>query len=184
VPTLVFIIGPPAVGKMTVGQALARRTGFRLFHLHQVIDLVTEYFAFDSPAYLRLVPLFRTQIFEEAARSGLDLITTGSWQFEDPDHTAIFRRFVQPYVECGGRVCFVELLAPLEVRLARNLTENRRRHKKTDWSTDEALRRDAAAYRYDSGGALPLDLPLLRLETARLTAEATAERIREFYGLP
>ncbi len=27
-PTLVFIVGPPAVGKMTVGFALAGRTGF------------------------------------------------------------------------------------------------------------------------------------------------------------
>ncbi|MGH2600627.1 MAG: hypothetical protein ACRDJ9_14740, partial [Dehalococcoidia bacterium] len=120
-PTLLFIIGPPAVGKMTVGQALALRTGFRLFHLHQVIDLVTEYFAFGSTASLRLIPSFRTQIFEEAARSGLDLITTGSWQFDDPMHAEIFRQFVQPYVEHGGRVCFVELLAPLEVRLVRNL---------------------------------------------------------------
>jgi hypothetical protein len=31
-PTLVCIFGPPAVGKMTVGQELVVRTGFRLFH--------------------------------------------------------------------------------------------------------------------------------------------------------
>jgi adenylate kinase family enzyme len=38
-PTLVFIVGPPAVGKMTVGYELAQRTGLKLFHNHHTIDL-------------------------------------------------------------------------------------------------------------------------------------------------
>jgi len=29
---LVIIFGPPAVGKMTVGRALSRLTGLKLFH--------------------------------------------------------------------------------------------------------------------------------------------------------
>jgi shikimate kinase len=37
-PALIFIVGPPAVGKMTVGAELARRTGFQLFHNHHAID--------------------------------------------------------------------------------------------------------------------------------------------------
>lgn len=183
-PTLVFLIGPPAVGKMTVGQALARRTGFRLFHLHQVVDLITQYFAYGSPAYLALMPSFRAQLFEEGARSGLSLITTGAWPFDEPAQTATFWRYVRPYVEGGGRACFMELLAPLEVRLARNLTENRRRHKQTDWSTEAALREDSALHCYDSGGALPFGLPLLRIETEHVSAEATAARICGHYGLP
>ena len=183
-PTLVFIIRAPAVGKMTVGQALARRTGFRLFHVHQVIDLITEYFDYGTPAFQRLVPSIRAQVFEEAADTGLDLIATGSWQFDRPEHTDLFWRFVRPYVERCGRVCFVELLAPLSVRLERNLTENRRRNKKVDWSTEETLRRDAARHRYDSGGGLPLDLPLLRIETQDLEAETTAQRIADHFGLP
>ena len=36
---LVVIFGPPAVGKMTVGQELARRTGLRLLHNHMTIKL-------------------------------------------------------------------------------------------------------------------------------------------------
>jgi shikimate kinase len=30
----IVIFGPPAVGKMTVGQELARLTGYKLFHNH------------------------------------------------------------------------------------------------------------------------------------------------------
>lgn len=58
-PMLVFIIGPAAVGKMTVGAELARRTGLRLFHNHQTIDLVLQFFPFGSPPYKRLVREFR-----------------------------------------------------------------------------------------------------------------------------
>ena len=30
-PTLLWIVGPPAVGKMTVGEAIAERTGLKVF---------------------------------------------------------------------------------------------------------------------------------------------------------
>jgi shikimate kinase len=35
---LVILFGPPAVGKMTVGQQLANLTGFKLFHNHMTIE--------------------------------------------------------------------------------------------------------------------------------------------------
>src|SRR6188508_1133674 len=57
--TLVIIFGPPAVGKMTVGLALERLTGFRLFHNHMTVDPVIRLFPFESPAYRRLVQEFR-----------------------------------------------------------------------------------------------------------------------------
>jgi hypothetical protein len=186
-PTLILIIGPPAVGKMTVGQALARITGFRLFHLHQIIDLVLQYFPYsidpESP-FERLVVSYRRFFFEEAARSGLHIITTAGWRFDLPSEEDAVRSYVRPFLEGGGRAYTVELTASLETRLERNLTENRRRHKKADWSTEEVLRQDAALHRHDSGGTLPLDLPLLRIDTEHLTAEATAEQIRAHYGLP
>ena len=186
-PTLVFLFGPPAVGKMTVGQELERLTGYRLFHLHQIIDLVVHYFPYSTDAdssYERLVVSFRRQFFEEAARSGLNVITTAGWRFDLPSEEAAVRSYTRPFLDCGGHLYMVELLAPLATRIARNETENRRRHKQVDWSTEAYLRADAAAHRYESGGTLPLDLPLLQIETADLSAEATARRICEHFGLP
>ena len=43
--TLVIILGPHAVGKMTVGQELAKITGLRLFHNHMSIELSRKLFA-------------------------------------------------------------------------------------------------------------------------------------------
>jgi len=42
---LVIIIGPHAVGKMTVGQELAKLTGLKLFHNHMSIELVRKFFS-------------------------------------------------------------------------------------------------------------------------------------------
>lgn len=54
-PPLVFVVGPPAVGKMTVGRELAARTGLVLFHNHHTIDLVLRFFPYGTPPYQRLV---------------------------------------------------------------------------------------------------------------------------------
>lgn len=183
-PSLVLLFGPPAVGKMTVGQALERITGFRLFHVHQVIDLVTQYFPFstshESP-YHRLVVSYRRQFFEEAAGQGLSVVSTEAWRFPPVDEE--IRGYMQPFLERDGRVYFVELTASLETRLVRNVTENRRRHKRVDWSTEEYLRRDAEMRPYHRSDNVPLQLPYLHIQTDELSAEATAQRICEYFGL-
>jgi hypothetical protein len=46
-PTLVCIVGPGAVGKMTVGAELAARTGLKLFHNHHTIDLLLRVFPWE-----------------------------------------------------------------------------------------------------------------------------------------
>lgn len=45
---LLVLIGPPAVGKMTVGQALEARLGYKLFHNHVSIDMVAPYFSYAT----------------------------------------------------------------------------------------------------------------------------------------
>ena len=65
----VTIIGPQAVGKMTVGQELAKITGLKLFHNHMTIELVAPFFDYGSPEGKKLVNSFRMQLFEEMAKS-------------------------------------------------------------------------------------------------------------------
>jgi hypothetical protein len=53
-PLLLFVVGPPAVGKMSVGQAVTERAGLRLFHNHISIELALRYFDYGTPAFRRL----------------------------------------------------------------------------------------------------------------------------------
>ena len=77
---LVIIIGSGAVGKMTVGQALMKKTGLRLFHNHMMIEPVLEIFgSYHGKAINRL----REVIFEEFLESDCEgMIFTYMWAFD------------------------------------------------------------------------------------------------------
>ena len=45
---LLLIIGPPAVGKMTVGRAVAGSSAFRLFHNHHTIEMLLDVFDYGT----------------------------------------------------------------------------------------------------------------------------------------
>ena len=51
---LLLLFGPPAVGKMTVGRAVAATSSFRLFHNHMTIEPLLETFGFGTPPFTTL----------------------------------------------------------------------------------------------------------------------------------
>ena len=124
-PTLMYLVGPPAAGKMTVGQEIAARTGIRLFHNHMTIELVLQFFEFGSPPFGRLVEEFRQRLMAEVAGSDLPgVIFTFVWAFDLPSELAL-ERYAHPFRQRGGRVLFVELQADQAERLLRNESATR-----------------------------------------------------------
>ena len=181
---LVFIIGDMAVGKMTVGQELAKLTGLRLFHNHMSIEFVIEVFgSYNGKAINRI----REVVFEEfAAGDAPGMIFTYVWAFDqqhDWDYVAHVKELFERH---GAEVCFVELIAPQAVRLARNATENRLAHKpsKRDIAvSNERLLKGDEKYRLISQpGEIPYE-NYLRIENADISAEAAARMIKERFGL-
>lgn len=187
-PLLVFIVGPPAVGKMTVGHALAERTGLRLFHNHHTIDLVLRYFAYGTPAFQRLVGEIRRRILEEVAASDLPgLIFTYVWAFDDPRDAAAVDHYAEIFRVRGGRVVCAELEASQEERLRRNASTFRLAEKPTkrdlEASRERLLEHDAR-YQLNSHGALDGRADYLRLDITSVEATEAAERILLHFGLP
>lgn len=187
-PMLVFIVGPPAVGKMTVGHALAERTGLRLFHNHLTIDLVLRFFDHGTPPFQRLVGEFRRRIFEEVAASDLPgLIFTYVWAFDDPRDAAAVEAYASAFHARGGRVAYVELEATQAERLRRNETEFRLAEKPFKRDLEASRRRlldDDARYQLDSRGIFDHRPDYLRLETTALAPGEVADRIVAHFGLP
>lgn len=186
--TLVFIVGPPAVGKMTVGHELALRTGFKLFHNHHTIDLALRFFPFGSPPFQRLVGEFRCRILEEVAASDLPgLIFTYVWAFDDPRDAAAVEEYASAFRTRDGRVVFVELEASQAERLRRNETEFRLAEKpfKRDLqqSRRQLLELDAK-YQLNSNGAFDGRSDYFRLDSTDLSAAEVAEKVIERFGLP
>jgi hypothetical protein len=187
-PMLVFIVGPPAVGKMTVGIELARRTGLRLFHNHHTIDLVLQFFAHGTPPFRRLVGEFRRRILEEAAGSDLPgVIFTYVWAFDDPSDSAVVEEYASIFRASGGRVVIVELEATQAERLRRNETELRLAEKPSKRDVDQSRRRRLSAdatYRLNSSGEFDGRADYLRIDNTHLSPEAVADRVIELFDLP
>lgn len=87
---LVFLYGAPGVGKHTIGTELAARTGFRLFHNHLTVNLVSAVFERDSEIWLRVPRSVRRDMLTEAARHGVNLIMTGVFS-GTPEHADAWR---------------------------------------------------------------------------------------------
>lgn len=142
---LLVIFGPPSVGKMTVGRALAEASDFRLFHNHMTIEPLLEVFGHGNAPFTHLNDEFRMRVLEEAFGAGLDVVFTVVWDLADPEDTEILDRYLDAY---GGETAFVELRAPLATRLERNRTEERLRHKasKRDLAWSDANVREMEAH--------------------------------------
>ena len=187
-PTLIFIVGPPAVGKMTVGHELAQRTGLRLFHNHHTIDLVLPFFEFGTPPFQRLVGEFRRRIFEEVAASELPgLIFTYVWAFDDPRDADAVEEYARNFRERGGRVLFVELEASQAERLQRNESEFRlaeKRFKRDLAASRRQLLELDERYQLNSHGAFDHQEDYMRFDNTNLPAAEAAERIIAHFDLP
>ena len=126
-PRLLFLYGPPAVGKLTVARAIAQREPFKILHNHLTIDPVAEVLPFGSVAFWGVVRRFRRDLIAAAADDGIDVVYTYVFAPDDAQRVA---DIVAPYEERGGVVSFVQLRAPRAVLLQRVMGEDRKRHGK------------------------------------------------------
>ena len=185
---LVIILGPHAVGKMTVGQKLAEFTGLKLFHNHMTIELVRNFFSpHQSDEGKRLNKLFRREIFESVAKSDLPgLIFTYMYAFDQPSEKAYIDSVIKIFEEQGAETLVVELCADFETRIERNKTENRLLNKpsKRDIPKSEALFRNIEAnHRMNSNEDEKLFEAYLKIDNTNLPPEDIARLIMQKMAL-
>jgi hypothetical protein len=180
----VFLIGDAAVGKMTVGQELMKSTDLRLFHNHMTIEPVIEVFGYFHGEAIRKI---RESIFEEfAASNNYGLIFTYMWAFDQKSDWDYVEHVTNMFRKNGADVYYVELVAPQEVRLQRNITENRLNYKasKRDIEiSNQRLINDDKKYRcvsYD--GEIQFD-NYIKIDNSNLSAESVAMMIKERFKL-
>lgn len=181
---LVLLFGNAAVGKMTVGQELMKLTGLRLFHNHMTIEPVLEVFGqFHSKAICRC----REVIFEEFAQTdNYGMIFTYMWAFDQPSDWEYVEHVKEIFAPYGTEFYYVELIASQEVRLKRNISENRLRNKNSKRdiaSSNQRLLDDDAKYCLESyEGEIPFP-NYLRLDNSALTPQEAAAKIKEYFSL-
>lgn len=173
---LVVLFGMPATGKLTVGQELAARTGYKLFHNHLVVDLLLSVFEFGSPGFVDLREQIWLGVVRAACREGVAGLV-----FTFAPETTVRPEFMGKLTETvkteGGTVDFVELTCPIAELKRRMDSASRRQFKKlTSVELFEELR---------DGGNLALPMPQARLsiDTGACSAAEAAEKIARELGL-
>ena len=181
---LLFMIGNAAVGKMTVGQELAKITGLRLFHNHMTIEPVIKIFGqYNNAAINRL----RQVVFEEFAKTdNYGMIFTYMWAFDqqtDWDYVEYVKNIFKPY---DTEFYYVELVASREVRLERNATENRLLNKASKRNvavSNQRLIDDDNKYRLESmDGEIPFE-NYMKIDNTNLAPDVVAQMIKNQFDL-
>ena len=181
---LLFMIGNAAVGKMTVGQELAKITGLRLFHNHMTIEPVIKIFGqYNGAAISRL----RQVVFEEFAKTdNYGMIFTYMWAFDrqdDWDYVEYVKNIFMPY---DTEFYYVELVASREVRLKRNATDNRLLNKASKRNvslSNQRLIDDDKKYRLESmDGEIPFE-NYMKIDNTNLAHDVVARMIKNQFDL-
>ena len=186
--SLIIILGPHAVGKMTVGQELMKITDLRLFHNHMSIELTRKLFSHGEKEWRILNETIRSTVFELFAKGNFHgLIFTYMCAFGIQEEIDYLTDIISLFQSNGANCYVVELCADFDVRLARNKSENRLLHKESkrdlDWSEAE-MRATSAKYRLNSydGEALPFK-NYLKLDNTNLNPDEVANTIKKYFKI-
>ena len=170
---LLFLYGPPAVGKLTVAEELVKLNNYVLFHNHLTQDLAKELYPEFNELRFKLVDRIRLDIFEYAAENDTDLVFTYVY-----DGGAYDTKFVSDVVKTirkrGGTVQFVQLQAPKEALLDRVDNDSRKQYHKL--KDREKLRGFLESHPVNP--RVPYD-NMLVIDTSKMSAHDAAVRINE-----
>lgn len=174
---LIFIYGPPASGKLTVAEEIAKLSGYKLFHNHLTQDLVRELYPEFNELRFKLVDKIRLDIFEYTAENDTNLIFTYVYSGDEEDD-AFITETVKVVHRAGGNVLFIELTAPNATLLERVANESRQRfHKLKD---SKILQKQLEADQYNKS---ILYSGILKIDTSLSAPIDTARSIMRHYQL-
>lgn len=175
-PKLVFIYGPPGVGKLTVAKELAKLTGFKLFHNHLTIEPVKALFEFGTPQFSHHVHKIRFQLFRAALENKINIIFTMVYFLETDDK--IMKKIIKLAEKHGGKILLV-LLTCSKKELFKRL-KNPSRKGMSKIKSIKLLK--GIMEKYELSKPLKLSRTLV-IDNTNLSPKKTAEKIVKHYKL-
>jgi len=181
--TLLFLYGPPASGKTTIGQKIAEQTGYRFFFNHLTVPAAKAIFPgasalHDDPRYHALLHHLRYDALEAAAAAGFDTIFTLAYSGAVDNN--MVAELVELFESRGGRVCFAELHAPKDVLMWRVIDPSRAALKLGKMTSREHLRHALATR--DMTASVPYP-NVLKIDTSTCTPSEAAQQIIKTFDL-
>ena len=170
-PFVVFIYGPPACGKHTIGSILSEKTNLPLFHNHLAVDVSLSLFEFGSDEFISLREEIWLSVFTKAANAGKSFIFTFN-----PENTVdadLIKKLEECYTSRNGQFFYVEVTCSEEELLNRLGNDTRKKFGKM---TDTTLYKTVK----DSGGFDFPELPKqFQIDSEKFSASTAANKIFE-----
>lgn len=184
---VVIILGPQAVGKMTIGEELSKRLEVPLLFNHMTLDIIWPFIGW-TPDTFRISQMIRKEIFEAVANNpdSPGIILTMLMFYDLQADWDILNEYLAIFQSRGIDVCLVELEADFGERLRRNTTENRMEKKPTKRDIERSTADLLGAAEKNRLNSTPGEIThphYLRLDVTNLTPEESAGKIIErFWG--
>lgn len=173
----VILYGPPAVGKLTTAQELAKITGYKLFHNHLSVDIVKSLYEFGEPKFWTLVREIREILIRAAAEDNIDTLFTFVYDAGQDDE--LVKKYIRIVEERGGDVLLVQLTTTPEILKKRVVEESRKKFQKM--MNPDSLENWLKTYSLFS--SIP-GRESLTLDNSLLTPQETAQKIVQHFHLP
>jgi hypothetical protein len=151
------------------------------------IELIRNFFEFDTPKFNKLNNEFRRRIFEEIASSELSgLIFTYVTEMTMIEEKRYLEKITEIFKKKSSSVFYIELEATLDERIKRNKTALRlemKPSKRNIKQSEERLLRWEKKYIMNSSEKHPFFFQqgFLKIENTHLTAKEAAIKIKEYF---
>lgn len=178
----VLITGPPAVGKMTVGNELANRLDYKILSNHDSIELALKFYYFGDKGFKEINEGIRSLVFETTSKfKEIDgMIFTLVWAFEMQADWDYVDRIKDMYTKQGWDFHIVELYADLKTRLEQNVTEDRLKAKPSKRNLENSkknLIETDNEHKVSSGGKMIEDENYIFIDNTDLSPSKVVDKI-------
>lgn len=178
---IILIFGPQAVGKMSIGEIVAKELDLPLLHNHVTLDAIWPYIGWNEKTF-ELSDQLRLDMFkyisEDETHPGL--IFTFVWAFDRKADWTFVNQIKDIFSKNKHELYFIELEADLEERLRRNRTENRLLKKPSkrnfEYSENELLT-SASNNRLNSDPGEIRELNYLRMDITNASIDESSQKI-------
>lgn len=178
----ILLTGPPAVGKLTVGNALAKRLGYKILSNHDSIELALKFYYFGDKAFNEISDGIRKLVFDTTAKHKEieGMIFTLVWAFNMESDWEYVADIKSRYESNGWKFHIVELYADLETRLQRNVMPDRLEAKPSKRNLENSrknLIETDEEHQVSSGGNMVKDENYVYIDNTDLSPEQVVDQI-------